>query len=104
MMNPITIVSWNICGLCDLNRKHIIRNWVASLTKPPDILCLQELKANHFRLEQALEFILPSSHKIIAPPNGICGGTTILLAQSLLVVSSGIILDNQAAWVKIKGP
>lgn len=79
MANQITIATWNIRGLCDLNRKHTIHNWLKALPKLPDILCLQEIKANHFRLDHALNFIFPDSNQIIAPSNDTCGGTALLL-------------------------
>jgi exonuclease III len=56
----LNILSWNVRGLCDPHRKVRIRNWINGLHHKVDILMLQELKADDFRLEIALAYILPS--------------------------------------------
>lgn len=53
------IISWNVDGLYNIDRKHIIRNWLLTLKKLQDILHLQEIKANGFNLAIALNLILP---------------------------------------------
>lgn len=70
---------------------NTVRSWLNSLPKAPDVLCLQEIKANHFRLEQSLNFIYPNSNQIIAPPISTCGGIALLLSPTLSIISSGTI-------------
>lgn len=62
------IISWNVDGLYNIDRKHIIRNWLLTLKKLQDILHLQEIKANGFNLAIALNLILPGYIQTIAFP------------------------------------
>lgn len=67
-MGSIQIITWNVDGLCNPNRKHIICNWINKLKKKPSILCLQEVNASGFLLTTVLSFILPGYTQIIAAP------------------------------------
>lgn len=47
----LRIASWNICGLCEPNRKNVVKNWISSLKITVSFLALQEVKADKFRLD-----------------------------------------------------
>jgi exonuclease III len=96
----LNILSWNIRGLSDPHRKVIIRNWIKKLHQKVDILMLQELKADDFRLEIALAYILPSYQVVLSYPNDGCGGTTLLIHPNLVIQRSEVTQQG-AAWAVI---
>lgn len=79
----------------------MVRNWISTLARPPDIVCLQETKADLFRLDLALNHIFSGTQQIIAPATNTRGGIAILISPSLVILSSGLYHDNQAAWVTL---
>jgi exonuclease III len=99
--HKLTIISWNVRGLSDPNQKVILKNWLGGLHKKIDILMLQELKADDFRLEVALAYILPSYQTVTSYPKDGCGGTTLLIHPSIDIINSGVTLRG-AAWAEIR--
>jgi len=53
-MSTIKIISWNVNGLRAAYRKGFL-DWF--LTEKPDILCLQEIKANHGQIPRKLRHV-----------------------------------------------
>lgn len=95
------IVSWNVAGLSDPNQKILARRYLSSLKHPIHILMIQELKVGKFRLDLALESILPSYHKIVAYPTERKGGSTLLIHPDFAITTCGTIPGGLVAWVKI---
>jgi exonuclease III len=93
----IHVGTWNVRGLCDKNRIAIVKNWVRSLGHPVHVLCLQEIKANDFWLQQALCTILPGYHTAVAPPEGTRGGTAIMVHPDFSIRGQGSLNFGQAA-------
>jgi exonuclease III len=85
----LIILSWNVRGLSDPCRKIRVKNWINTLSKPIDILMLQELKADDFRLNISLSYIFPTYQHIMAYPNKGCGGTAILVHPRLKLLKPG---------------
>lgn len=79
-----------------------IRKWIALLKEPPQICCLQEIKAEGFLLKTTLDLILLGYVQTIAEPSESCSGTAILSHPDLQIEAIGIITDKQVAWVKYK--
>lgn len=95
----IWIISWNIDGrLCNIERKHVIRNWLSTLKSKPHILHLQEIKVEGFKLAIALELIIPGYTQTIAPLIESHIGTMILSHPDLIIESSSTLNKNQVAW------
>jgi exonuclease III len=65
------------------------------------VLCLQEIKANDFRLQQALRTILPDYNTVVAPPEGTRGGTAIMVHPEFSIQGKGSLNFGQAAWVQL---
>jgi exonuclease III len=97
----LSVLSWNVRGLSDPCRKIRVKNWINTLTHPIDILMLQELKADEFRLNISLSYIFPNYNQIVAYPNDGCGGTAILVHPRLKIISSGAITRG-LVWVSIE--
>jgi exonuclease III len=87
----LSIFSWNVRGLSDPSRKIILKNWLNTISKPIDISLLQELKADEYRLNISLSYILPTYNLIVAYPNEGCGGTAIFIHPRFKIVNSGAI-------------
>lgn len=85
------IILWNVDGLYNLDRKHNISNWLSMLKNKPNIFCLQEIKADGFKLALALELILPKYTQTVAVPMESRGGSVILSHLDLLIESSSSI-------------
>jgi hypothetical protein len=49
--HKLNLLSLNVLGLCNPKRKVIARKWLDTFSKKFDIILLQELKADDFRLE-----------------------------------------------------
>lgn len=60
-----SIISWNVDGLGDRNRKHLVRNWIRTLPSCPTIMGLQEIKTSTFFTLVALNVILLDYPRII---------------------------------------
>lgn len=97
----IRVATWNINGLGDTNKKHIIKQWIRALPYQLDVLCLQETRAEDFRLNATLSSILPGYSKIISPSQEGRGGTAILLHPNVVVRAQGILANGRAAWAQI---
>lgn len=97
----INLVLWNVCGLCEPDRKYVVKNWIKDLRPRVDILALQEVKADQFRLDLALRAILPGFQHFTAPPDAGRGGTALLISPSLKVIASGNLDLGRAVWVQI---
>jgi exonuclease III len=98
---PLHIATWNVRGLCDGTRTAVVKNWTKSLGHPLHIMCLQEIKADHFRLTQALRTILPGYQTAIAPPEGTRGGVAILVHPDISIRQEGTLDFGQAAWAQL---
>lgn len=96
----ICVATWNIRGLCDPNRKLIVRQWIKSLTTPPHILCIQEIKGDGFRLDVALRAIFHDYQLVVARPEQGRGGTALLVHPHLKIRAKGILDFGQAAWAQ----
>ncbi|CAM6124136.1 unnamed protein product [Calypogeia fissa] len=96
------IASWNVCGLCTPNRKWFIRNWLRQLPFPLSIVALQEIKADHFRLDVALRTILPDFQHISSAPNDGKGGTALLIHPDFTLRQSGIVDQGRAVWAQLE--
>lgn len=96
---PLSITSWNVEGLCGTLWKRIISKWVSDQPLVPDILCLQEVKADGFRLDAALRMILPEHLAVILLPMLGNGGTAVLVHPSIKIEESGQFRRGQVAWV-----
>jgi exonuclease III len=99
-LQVLNILSWNVRGLSDPHRTVIIRNWINGLHHKVGILMLQELKADDFRLELALAYILPLYQIVLSYPNDGCGGTALLIHPNLVIQRSGVT-QRGAAWAVI---
>lgn len=97
------LASWNVCGLCEPNRKTVVSNWIKSHTLSFDFLALQEIKADRFRLDIALRAILPTFLKFVSAPVDGKGGTALLVRPSLKVIDSGALDFGRAVWIRIEG-
>jgi len=62
-MPTVKIISWNVNGLRAVYRKGFL-DWF--LTEKPDILCLQEIKANHRQIPRKLRHFEGYSTKVTA--------------------------------------
>lgn len=100
MNNRLHLVSWNLCGLCEPDRKYVVKLWLQSLQPKVDILALQETKADPFRLDVALRAILPNfTHFLSAPIDG-RGGSAILISPKFKIRSSGSVDLSRAVWLQ----
>lgn len=97
----LQIVSWNVTGLCDPNKKLLVCLLLSSLHQPIHILMLQELKANTFRLKSMLFHILLGYHQIISQPNEDKGGSTLLIHPNFNITNCGSIQYGTLAWASI---
>lgn len=98
MDNNLHLVSWNVCGLCEPDRKFAVKLWLNSHRPKVDILALQEVKADPFRLDIALRTILPDFTHISSPPDDGRGGTALLISPKIQVLSSGSLDLGRAVW------
>jgi exonuclease III len=96
----ISILSWNVRGLCEPSRKTIARNWLNTVADRYNILMLQELKADESRLNNALSYIKPNYQQVIAYPNDGCGGTTLLSHPQFTISNSGVTTRGMV-WASI---
>lgn len=69
-----------VCRLCKPDKKLVVKNWILSMKKRVDILDLQEVKADKFRLDIALRSISPSYQYYQVAPEGGRGGKVLLVA------------------------
>lgn len=88
-LHKVEITSWNVEGLHGCLRKHVVSRWVADQPGQPAFLCLQEIKAEGFRLDAALKMILPDHRVIVSLPNLGSGGNAILVHPEIDIVDSG---------------
>lgn len=86
-------------GLCGPLRKRIVSKWMADQLCQPSFLCLQEIKVKGFRLDAALNLILPNHRAVVSLPNLGFGGTMILVHLKIDVVDSRGFQKGQVAWV-----
>lgn len=92
------ITSWNVKDLRGPVRKCIVNRWVADQSDQPTFLCLQEIKAEGFSLDVALNMILPNHRVIVSLPNLGSSGTTILVHPKINIVDSGGFQKGQVPW------
>ncbi|CAM6081767.1 unnamed protein product [Calypogeia fissa] len=94
--------TWNVRGLCNPNRKWMVRNWLCQLKFSISILALQEIKANTFRLDVALHTILPDfQHLSLALDDG-RGGTALLIHPDFQIRNSGTMSQGRAIWAQLE--
>lgn len=104
MDDHLHVISWNISGLTDLNKKLIAKSYLSSLQHLIHILMLQELKADKFHLDTALQLLVSWHHQIVAyPPDG-KGGAAILIHSNFTITSYGIVPGGSIVQAHIKGP
>lgn len=66
-----------------------MKYWIRNVRPPIDVLALQEVKADEFRLNIALRAILPGFQYFTSAPEVGKGGTAPLISPLLKVVASG---------------
>lgn len=59
MNDDLNIGQWNVRGLRDNNRCHVVRRWVGGLQAPLNALCLQELQTDEERAMFQLGTVFP---------------------------------------------
>lgn len=101
MAREINIVSWNVCGLCEPDRRYVVKHWIKEQRPLVDIVALRELKADQFRLDMALRTILPGFQHLTSAPEAGRDGTALLISPSLKVVASGSPDFGRAVWARI---
>jgi exonuclease III len=104
MDEPWHFASWNVAGLCHPHRKYKVLNWIKTRRTPLAALALQELKTDDFRLDVALQTILPRYQYFSSPPYEGRGGSALLLQPSLPVTSSGMLNEGRVTWVIVSHP
>lgn len=93
----LNIISWNISGLTDPNRKLIAWTYLLSLKHPIHILMLQELKVEQFCLDLALQLLLPGYHNIVAYPWDGRGGSALITDLDFTIRDYGTIPKGSIA-------
>lgn len=101
MASDLNTVLWNVCGLCKPDRKFVVKQWIRNLQAPADIVALQELKVDQFRLDIARRAILPGYQHFTSTPEAGRGDTTLLISPALRIVASGSFDLGRAVWVQI---
>ncbi|CAM6096789.1 unnamed protein product [Calypogeia fissa] len=104
--SELNLATWNVQGLYSPNgspnRKWIVRTWLKQVKISISILALQEIKANSFRLDEALCTILPNfQHLSFAPDNG-KGGIALLIHLDLFIKTFVSLELGRAVWAQLE--
>lgn len=99
----LQLLSWNTSGLCNPNRKILVPSLLTSLHSTIHILMLQELKADTFKLEFTLSYILPGYHQIISKPLEGRGSLALLIHPDFAIHNCGSIQPSTTSWASIQG-
>lgn len=78
-----------------------MRNWIKNYLPRVDILALQEVKADQFRLDIALWAILPGFQHLTSALEAGRGCTALLISPSVKIVASGSLHLGRAVWAQV---
>lgn len=102
MNSQLQIACWNVQGLVDPLRTALVQNWHNKFYPQLDILCLQELQADKYRVDVQLSTLFPQGFWILDHNVGHKVGCAIVASSHIHILDSGTKGDGTCAWVSIQ--
>lgn len=101
MTEKLKVATWNMRGISDPHRSLTVKGWLHRTYPDLNILCLQELMADHDTISFQLNSMFSGGQILTdSPPNGWVN-STIIASKDTKVIGSSRKGDGSMSWLTI---